>query len=68
MSRDILRGQWPQLQGRLRQRWRRFTDDDLAQIGGDRDVLMGAIQKHYGHSRQRAQNDLDDWLSIEGVG
>lgn len=68
MSRDILRGQWPQLQGRLRQRWGRFTDDDLAHIEGDRDVLMCTIQRHYGHSRQQAQNDLDDWLSIEGVG
>lgn len=68
MSRDMLRGQWPELRGRLRQRWGRFTDDDLECIGGDRDLLMGTIQRRYGHSRQQAQFDLDDWLSIEAVG
>jgi uncharacterized protein YjbJ (UPF0337 family) len=68
MNRDILRGQWKQLQGRIRQRWGRFTEDDLEQIAGDRDVLMGKIQEYYGRSREQAEYDLDDWLSIESLG
>lgn len=64
----MLKGQWQQLQGRVRQRWGRLTDDDLGLIQGDRDVLMSKIQGYYGHSRQQAENDLDDWLSIESVG
>jgi uncharacterized protein YjbJ (UPF0337 family) len=68
MSNDILRGQWKQLRGRVRQRWGRLTDDDLAQIQGDRDVLMGKIQEYYGRSREQAENDLEDWLSIESLG
>jgi uncharacterized protein YjbJ (UPF0337 family) len=68
MSNDILRGQWKQLRGRVRQRWGRLTDDDLAQIQGDRDVLMGKIQEYYGRSREQAEYDLEDWLSIESLG
>jgi uncharacterized protein YjbJ (UPF0337 family) len=68
MNRDILKGQWKQLQGRIRQRWGRFTEDDLALIAGDRDVLMGKIQEYYGRSREQAENDLEDWLSIESLG
>jgi uncharacterized protein YjbJ (UPF0337 family) len=68
LNKDVLKGQWQQLQGRVRQRWGRLTDDDLGLIQGDRDVLMSKIQGHYGHSRQQAENDVDDWLSIESVG
>jgi uncharacterized protein YjbJ (UPF0337 family) len=67
MNRDILKGQWKQLQGRICQRWGRFTEDDLALIAGDRDVLMGKIQEYYGRSHEQARNDLDDWLSIESL-
>jgi uncharacterized protein YjbJ (UPF0337 family) len=65
MNEDILKGQWKQLQGRIRQQWGKLTDDDLAQIKGDRDMLMGKIQEHYGRSRQEAQQDLDRWLAAE---
>jgi uncharacterized protein YjbJ (UPF0337 family) len=68
MNRDVLKGQWKQLQGRIRQRWGRFTEDDLSLIAGDRDVLMGKIQEYYGRSREQAENDLEDWLSIESLG
>ncbi len=67
MNQDILKGQWKQLQGRIRQRWGRFSDDDLAQIKGDRDVLMGKIQEYYGRSREQAEKDLEEWLSVEAV-
>jgi len=68
MNRDILKGQWKQLQGRIRQRWGRFTEDDLSLIAGDRDVLTGKIQEYYGRSRGQAEYDLEDWLSIESLG
>jgi uncharacterized protein YjbJ (UPF0337 family) len=67
MNQDILKGQWKQLQGRIRQRWARFTDDDLAMIKGDRDVLTGKIQEYYGRSREQAEKDLEEWLSLEAV-
>lgn len=67
MNKDILKGQWMQLQGRVRQQWGKFTDDDVALIQGDRDVLMGMIQEYYGRSREQAQNDLDQWLESQGV-
>ena len=59
MNRDVLKGQWKQLQGRIRQRWGRFTEDDLSLIAGDRDVLMGKIQEYYGRSREQAENDRE---------
>ncbi len=68
MNQDILKGHWKQLQGRVRQRWGRLTDDDVVLIQGDRDVLMGKIQEYYGRSREQAEYDIEDWLSIESLG
>jgi uncharacterized protein YjbJ (UPF0337 family) len=62
MNEDILKGQWKQLQGRVRKQWARLTDDDIGQIRGDRDVLLGKLQEYYGKSRDEAERELDTWL------
>jgi uncharacterized protein YjbJ (UPF0337 family) len=62
MNQDILKGQWKQLKGRLRRQWARLTDDDIGQIEGDRDVLLGKLQEYYGKSREEAERELDNWL------
>jgi len=67
MNQDVLKGEWKQLIGKVRQRWAKLTDDDLAEIKGDRDVLMGKIQAHYGRSREQAEDDLDRWLEAERI-
>lgn len=67
MNEDILKGEWKQLKGRIRQRWAKLTDDDLSAIKGDRDVLMGKIQEYYGRSREQAEDDLDRWIEAERI-
>jgi uncharacterized protein YjbJ (UPF0337 family) len=67
MNEDTLKGQWKQLQGKARQQWGKLTDDDLTQIKGDRDVLLGKIQEHYGRTRDEAMKDVDKWLQGEGI-
>jgi uncharacterized protein YjbJ (UPF0337 family) len=62
MNQDILKGQWKQLQGRVRKQWARLTDDDIGQIKGDREVLLGKLQEYYGKSRDEAERELDNWL------
>jgi len=65
MNEDILKGQWKQLMGRVRQRWGKLTDDDIAQIKGDSEVLMGKIQEYYGRTREQALSDLEEWIAVE---
>ena len=67
MNEDILKGQWKQLEGRVLGQWGKLTDDDLAMIKGDRDVLLGKIQEHYGRTRDEAMKDVDMWLQTEGT-
>lgn len=61
MNEDILKGKWNELKGSVKQKWGKLTDDDLAQINGDRTRLAGTIQKTYGIEREEVEKQLKDW-------
>jgi uncharacterized protein YjbJ (UPF0337 family) len=63
MNRDILVGQWKQLKGKVKQQWGRLTDNELEEISGRYDELVGLIQERYGYSRDEAVNELDMFLN-----
>lgn len=61
MNWDRVAGNWQQFTGRVKQQWGDLTDDDLAKINGQRDVLSGKIQERYGIAKDVADRQLDDW-------
>jgi uncharacterized protein YjbJ (UPF0337 family) len=63
MNKEILRGKWNQVKGEVRSRWGKITDDDVAQIQGDVEKMIGKIQERYGYSRQQAEKELDEFLN-----
>jgi uncharacterized protein YjbJ (UPF0337 family) len=56
---ELLAGRWKQLRGELRSWWGRLTEDDLEQIGGQQDKLIGRLQERYGYTRERARQDVE---------
>ena len=62
MHEDTRKGQWTQLKGQLRKQWGRLTDDDIDQIKGDRDILLGKLQEYYGKNREQNERELERWL------
>jgi uncharacterized protein YjbJ (UPF0337 family) len=66
MNRDTLKGQWTQLKGRIRQQWGQLTDDELDQIQGDREILIGKLQERYGRTREQAEQEVERWLQQQG--
>lgn len=59
MNDDILEGKWKQLRGEFKQWWGKLTDDDLDQISGERDKLIGKLQERYGYSKQQAEQEVN---------
>ena len=59
---DILEGKWKQLKGRLRENWGDLTDDDVEQIGGQRDRLAGKLQEKYGYHKKEAEDKINSFL------
>jgi uncharacterized protein YjbJ (UPF0337 family) len=51
MNADQLKGKWMQFKGELKQQYGKFTDDDLQQIGGNYEKLIGKVQERYGDKK-----------------
>lgn len=62
MNRNEMKGNWHQLKGHVQEKWGELTDDEIDQIEGKREVLVGKIQEHYGKSRDQASKEVDDWF------
>jgi uncharacterized protein YjbJ (UPF0337 family) len=63
MNEDILSGKWNQLKGEVKKQWGKLTDDELDQIAGQRDKLLGKMQEKYGYARFDAERELDTFLA-----
>ena len=61
MNTDQLQGKWMQFQGELKQRWVKFTDDDLKQIEGNYDKFVGKVQERYGDEKDDIIKWTDQW-------
>jgi uncharacterized protein YjbJ (UPF0337 family) len=66
MNTDILHGRWEQLKGQARIKWGKLTNDDVDQIQGQRQALVGKLQERYGLARDRAEREVNEWLETHG--
>jgi len=66
MNSDILQGKWRQLKGEARTQWGKLTDDDLDQVQGQAEKLVGLVQERYGYNRDQAQREVDTWWQRYG--
>jgi uncharacterized protein YjbJ (UPF0337 family) len=48
MNTSRLKGKWMQFKGELKQRWGTFFDNDLQQLEGSFDKILGMLQERYG--------------------
>ena len=61
MNWDIVKGNWKQAKGKIKQQWSKITDDDLTRIEGRRDEMLGILQERYGMAREAAERELIKW-------
>jgi uncharacterized protein YjbJ (UPF0337 family) len=66
MNKDILEGKWNEMKGKVKQQWGDLTDDDISQVQGSYEQLLGKIQKSYGYERDRAEKEIDAFLKKNG--
>lgn len=61
MAWDQIQGNWKQFKGKVKETWGDLTDDEIDQIAGKRDVLLGKIQERYGIEKAEAEQRLRDF-------
>ncbi|MGH2454406.1 MAG: CsbD family protein [bacterium] len=59
MHKEQFTGKWRQLRGRVKAEWGKLTDDELDQIEGNYDMLVGKIVEKYGQTREQVERRLD---------
>lgn len=63
MNREQLEGNWKQLKGHAREKWGKLTDDDLDEIKGRQQILVGKIQERYGSTVEEAKKQVEAWMT-----
>ena len=61
MNADQLKGKWMQFKGELKQKYGKFTDDDLQQIEGNYDKFLGKARERYGDKKDELIKWADQW-------
>ncbi len=64
-TKDYLHIRWIELKPKLRKRWVKITDDDIAQINGNTDELIRTLRRRYGYGKAQAEIEIDQWLGSQ---
>ena len=59
MNKEQFQGKWNEMKGSVKEKWGELTDNDLTQIDGKREVLLGKLQSTYGYAKEQAEKELD---------
>jgi uncharacterized protein YjbJ (UPF0337 family) len=67
MNKDIIKGNWKELKGKVKQQWGNFTDDELTTMQGSYEELEGNLQKKYGYDKERAKKEIQTFLDKNDI-
>jgi uncharacterized protein YjbJ (UPF0337 family) len=56
-----IEGDWKQFKGKVKQKWGQLTDDELDEIAGNKDILVGKIQERYGIGKEEAERRVREF-------
>jgi uncharacterized protein YjbJ (UPF0337 family) len=62
MKKDILKGKWKEMKGAIKEKWGKLTDDDLTEMEGKEEKLLGLLQKRYGYTEDKAGKEYNDFI------
>ena len=67
MNEDILEGKWLEIKGQLKEKWGKITDNDLVEIEGKGEKLLGLLRKKYGYIREKAEPEYKDSVELAEI-
>ena len=63
MNQDQAKGKLQRLQGEIKRRWGKLTDNDITEAQGDLQKLKGRIRERSGDQQQA----IDEWFRSQGL-
>lgn len=71
MDNKLFQEKWTALQSKIKQKWPKFSDQDLKSINGEKNKFLNELQKKYGIDRGAAERELQvicQTLAAAGAG
>lgn len=62
MDENVFEGKWKELRGRVQERWGELTDNELDQIEGKSEKMIGLLQAKYGYASDKAEQEFNEFL------
>jgi len=62
MNEDIFKGKWKELKGSVKEKWGDLTDDEITEVEGKTEKLVGILQEKYGYSKDKAQEEYNKFM------
>jgi ElaB/YqjD/DUF883 family membrane-anchored ribosome-binding protein len=59
-NQQTLQGNWNEVIGKVKSKWRSITDEDLKSVGEDVNRLIGVIQRKTGEKREIIENYVEE--------
>lgn len=59
MNESQFKGKWNQLKGEAQKQWGKLTDDDLTEVEGDYNKLVGKVQERHGDNKEKVKEWID---------
>ena len=63
MNWDQIVGNWKQAEGKAKEKWGKFTDNDWTVVKGKREQLVGKVQERYGIAKEEAEKQVAEFES-----
>ncbi|MFA6412611.1 MAG: CsbD family protein [Syntrophales bacterium] len=67
MNEDILKGKWLEIRGMVKEKWGKLSDNDLCEIEGKGERLLGLLRKKYGYVRCKAKLEYKDSVELAEI-
>lgn len=67
MNEDILKGKWQEIKGSVKEKWGKFTANDLSEIDGKGEKLFGLLQNKYGYIRDKSRLEYKDSVELAEI-
>src|SRR5450759_4614174 len=61
MDWNIIEGKWKELKGHAREQWGKLSDDELEEVGGKKDRLVGGVSVLLLQLADEADRRADEW-------
>jgi uncharacterized protein YjbJ (UPF0337 family) len=65
MDKDVVKGTFKQIKGKIKQQWGKLTDDEIDQLEGNAEILAGKLQERYGLERAEAERQAKEFQTRE---